>query len=110
MSIAELKFKKELVKGEPKLRLESFTGVNARDELPVEYINGFPRFYADGIRIHVYANDKQHISILMHDVYDPKNIWNIVKVMKVAGSRLTAINKNIKAKHKNWRGDKVIKI
>jgi len=122
MSQAKLRFEKVIEMPEKpskvpefRLKLVGMENVHSKNELPEEYLSGFPHFYRDGDRLHLYevvpkVQPASHRSILIGDAVHQNIMKTFVQSMKIAGSRLTRINKKLSHKRENWKGTTTIKI
>lgn len=106
-----LTFEKVLVQGEQMLKLISFENVLPRDQLPLKY------FTSSQPRYERYNDNEIYISsgcfgyvIRLGDSYRVEFINEQVKHMKVAGERLTAINKEISKHASEWDSGKTTTI
>ena len=105
-----LTFEKVLVQGEQMLKLISFENVLPRDQLPLKYFTSQPRYerYNDN-EIYILSGCFGNV-IRLGDSYTVEFINEQVKCMKMAGERLTTINKEISKLASEWNSGKTTTI
>lgn len=73
-----------------------FKNIQREDELPKEYMHGSPRFYRSRGIVVLITNDGERWLMSAGDAYKNDVFAYLVSQMKLAGERLTAINKAAK--------------
>lgn len=107
MTLASITVEKVMERGEQKFKIISFSNIKKYDELPIEYINGAPRFSRGSEETSISTDSKTYVigTVISRSSFD-----GLIKTMKEAGTRLTEINKRIKEQQKTWNGTITITI
>jgi len=104
-----VKTKKILHKGKPCFRIVSFKGLK-HEELPSKYTESSPYcFVQNNGSLFVEALDiaKQlnfRATVKPGQILERDNFYNMIKLLKLCGNKLHEINKENRAKYKDWKG------
>lgn len=118
--LAKLRLDRIVERGEKKLRIAAIENVIRSQDLPMQYMNGVPRFSDVGggrspsvivfIPVNGGNGECSFYTISVGNVYSENDLNVIVEWMRRAGNRLTKINRRLKEENEGWEGQVEITI
>ncbi|HZK58081.1 MAG TPA: hypothetical protein VFD17_07205 [Clostridia bacterium] len=106
----EIKTEKLVERGEKMRKIIAIDGVMENEDLPKEYLNGYPCVKNNCEKSLVILDEKEKgyvaaYSFVIGHIYTERCFREVLKVMYAAGDRLHQLRQKEKELKKTWRGD-----
>jgi len=103
-----IKTEKLVWRGEKSRKITGIGGVIASEELPIEYLKGYPRVEWTPDKwggLAIYTDSGDRMRLLLHEIYTEAEFQVRLEWIEKAGERLYRIRQKEKELKENWKGE-----